>query len=65
MWVLQSFLEEEAKIFIERDMVGKFGAETEGKAIQKLPHLRIQPIYIQPPNQDNISDAKKCMPRRA
>jgi len=38
-----------------------FGSETEGKAIQSLPHLGIQPIYIQPPNPDNIADAKKCM----
>ena len=42
-------------------METKFGAETEGMAIQSLPYLRIQPIYIQPPNPDNIADAKKCM----
>jgi hypothetical protein len=23
----------------------KYGAETEGKAVQSLPHLRIHPIY--------------------
>jgi len=42
-------------------METKFGAETEGMAIQCLPHLGIQPIYIQSPNPDNITDAKKCM----
>jgi len=41
-------------------METKFGAETERIAIQSLPHLRIQPIYIQIPNPDNIADAKKC-----
>jgi len=29
--------------------------------IQSLPHLGIQPIYIQPPNPENIADAKKYM----
>jgi len=42
-------------------METKFGAETEGMAIQSLPHLGIQPIYIQPPNPVTIRDAKKCM----
>jgi len=59
--MLQSFLEGGTKIFIERNTETKFGAETEGKTIQKLPHLEIQPICIQPPNPDNIADAKKCM----
>jgi len=36
----------------------KFGAETEGKVIQKLPYLGIQLMYIQSPNPDNIDDAK-------
>ncbi|EDL81679.1 rCG63029 [Rattus norvegicus] len=49
------------KIFIGGDMETKFRAETEGMAIQSLLHLEIQPIYIQPPNLDNIDDAKKCM----
>jgi len=44
-------------------METKFGEETEGMAIQSLPHLGIQLIYIQPPNPDNIADAKKCMLR--
>jgi len=43
--MLQSFLEGGTKIFIGRDMETKFGAETEGKAIQRLPHLGIQPIH--------------------
>jgi len=47
------------------DMGTKFGAETEGKAIQSLPHLGIQPIYTQPPNPDSTTDAKKCMLTRA
>jgi len=42
-------------------METKFRAETEGKAIQSLPHQGIQPIYIQPPKSDNIADAKKVM----
>jgi hypothetical protein len=35
----------------------KSGAETEGKAIQRLPHL---PSHMQTPNPDTIADAKKC-----
>jgi len=42
-------------------METKFGAETEGTAIQSLPHLGTQPIYIQPPKLDNTNEAKKCM----
>jgi len=42
-------------------MQAKFGAETEGMTIQSLPHLGIQPIYIQSQNLDNIDEAKKCM----
>jgi hypothetical protein len=34
----------------------KSGAETEGKAIQKLLHLGMQP-----PNPDTIADAKECL----
>jgi len=30
-------------------------------AIQSLPHLGIQPLYIQPPNPDDIDEAEKCM----
>jgi hypothetical protein len=36
----------------------KCGVETEGKAIQKLPHLG---THIQPPNPDMIADAKKSL----
>jgi len=50
-----------SKIFIGGYMETKFGAETEGKTIQSLPHLGIQPIYIQPPNLDNIDEAMNCM----
>jgi len=42
-------------------METKFGAETEGMAIQSLPHLELQSLYIQPPKLDNIDEAKKCM----
>jgi len=42
-------------------METKFGAETERMAISSLPHLGIQPIYIQPPKLDNIDKVKKCM----
>jgi len=48
--MLQSFLKGGTKIFIGGDMEAKFGAETEAMAIQSLPHLGIQPIYIRPPN---------------
>lgn len=33
------------KILTGRNMETKCGAETEGKAIQRLPHLGIHPIY--------------------
>jgi len=58
--MLQCFLEGGTKIFIGGNIESKFGAEIEGMAIQSLPHLGIQPIYIQQPNPDNIADAKKC-----
>jgi len=61
VWMLQSFLEGGSKIFIEVDMATKFGAETEGKAIQNITQPGIQPIYIQPTNSDNIADAKKYL----
>jgi len=59
--MLQSFLKRGTKIFIGRDMKTDFEVETEGMAIQNLPHLEIKPIYTQPPNLDNIDEAKKCM----
>jgi len=43
--MLQSFLEGGTKIFIGGDMETMFRAETEGKAIQSLPHLGFQPVY--------------------
>jgi len=46
-------------------MESKFGAESEGMAIQSLPHMGIQPIHIQPSKLDNIDEAKKCMLTRA
>jgi len=49
------------KTIMGGNMETKFGAQTEGKVIQRLPHLRIQPIYIQQPNPDNNADAKKYM----
>ena len=33
------------KILTGANIQTKCGAETEGKAIQRLPHLRIHPIY--------------------
>jgi hypothetical protein len=33
------------KIPMEGDTMTKCGAETEGKTIQRLPHLGIHPIY--------------------
>jgi hypothetical protein len=33
------------KIFMGTNTETKCGEETEGKAIQKLPHLEIHPIY--------------------
>jgi len=43
MQMLQSFLKAGTKIFIGGNMEAKFGAETEGTAIQNLPHM--WPIY--------------------
>jgi hypothetical protein len=41
----------------------KFGAETEGMTIQKLPHLGIHSIKKKknPPNPDTIADANKSL----
>jgi len=43
--MLPSFLKWGTKIFIGGDIKTKFGAETEGTAIQSLPHMGTQPIY--------------------
>jgi len=59
--MLHSFLKGRTKIFIGGDIETKFRAETEGIVTQSLSHLEIQPIYVQPPKSDNISDAKKYM----
>jgi len=61
MHMLQSFLEGGTKIFIGGDTETKFGALTKGMAIQSLSLMGIQPLYIYPPNLDNIADAKRCM----
>jgi hypothetical protein len=55
VWVVQTFLERGA------GKKTKCGAETEGKAIQRLPHLGNQPVYIQSPNLNTIMDAKKSL----
>jgi len=39
----------------------KVWSRGKGMAIQSLPQLGIQPICREPPNPDNIADAKKCM----
>jgi hypothetical protein len=38
-------LRRENKIFTRGNMDTKCGVETDGKAIQRLPHLGIHPIY--------------------
>jgi hypothetical protein len=43
-----------SKILTGENIETKNGAETEGKAIQRLPH-------IQPLNPDAIVDARKCL----
>jgi hypothetical protein len=40
-----SLLRMENKIHMEGVTETKFGAETEGKTIQRLPHLGIYPMY--------------------
>jgi len=58
--MLQS-LEGGTKIFTGGNTETMFGEETEAKVIQQFIYLWIPPIYIQPPNPDNIAHAKKCM----
>jgi len=60
VWLLQTFLDQKTTIFTGGNTQTKFGAETEGKAIQRLPHLG-DPSHMQTPNPDTIADAKKCM----
>ena len=38
-------LRRDTKILVRGNTERKYGAETEGKAIQRLPHLWIHPIY--------------------
>ena len=44
-----------SKTFMGANTETKCGAETEGKGIQRLPHLGIYPIYSHP-----FVDTKKC-----
>jgi hypothetical protein len=44
VWILQFFLEGGTKYFMEGVIETKCEAETEGKTIQRLPHLVIHPI---------------------
>ena len=39
----------------------KFRANTEGKTIQRLPHLGWDPSHIQPPNPDTIAYSRKTL----
>ena len=48
------------KILTGGNMETKYGAETEGKAIQRLSHLGIHP-FIQSPNLEAIVDARKYL----
>jgi hypothetical protein len=45
------------KVLLGGNKEKKYGAETEGKTIQRLPHLGIHSKYRQP-NPDTIVDAK-------
>jgi hypothetical protein len=46
VWVLP-YLLDRGKILMGANMETKCGAETEGKAIQRLSHLEIHPVYSQ------------------
>jgi hypothetical protein len=48
------------KILTGGNIKTKYGAETEGKAIQRLSHLGIHP-FIQSPNLEAIVDARKYL----
>jgi len=61
VWMLQPFLKGLTKIFIGGEIETMFGAETEGMAIQSLPNLGIQSMYIESPKLDNIDESKKSM----
>ena len=56
------FLRRENKILKGANMETKCGAETEGKAIQRLPpHLQIDTSHTQSPNTVTIVDANKYL----
>ena len=48
------------KILTGGNMGTKCEAETEGKTIQRLPHMGIHPI-IKPPNADTLAYANKIL----
>ena len=48
------------KILMGGETEIKYGAETEGKAIQRLPHLG-NPYFIHLPILDTIVDVKNCL----
>jgi hypothetical protein len=50
------------ELFLSKGNEGtKSGAETEGKAIQRLSHPGIHPSHMQTQNPDTIVDAKKYL----
>jgi hypothetical protein len=49
------------KILMGGNTETKFVVDTEGKAIQRLPHLGINPSHILSPNPDTIVHANKCL----
>jgi len=51
MWMLQYFLEGRTKIFIRVNMETKLGAQTEGKAIQRLCTWCFSPYIVTKPRQ--------------
>jgi hypothetical protein len=57
-----SLLKKENKISMEGVTETKFGADTEGRTIQRLPHLGIHPTTTNP---RPIADANKSMLRVA
>jgi len=64
VWLLQISLDGGRKILTRGNVETMCGAETEGKANQRLPQLW-DPCHIQTPKPDNIIVAKKCMHRGA
>jgi hypothetical protein len=49
------------KVLMEGVTETKFGAKTEGKTIERVPHPGIHPSHIQPPNPDTIAYARKIL----